>query len=213
MADRAPELPDTRPSSPKPEAALPVPGERTPFGKEPQDPERPDRFRTFIAAGVALAVIAAIVTVIAIATRPRPKAGGTIDDAFAVALPGGGVLATVQVSVRNLSGKPLWIRDIQAQLTAPDGSQYNDTAASAGDFDRYFQAYPDLRTHSIQALPVEARINPGQQLWGSVVVSFPVTLDTFNGRRAIAVMIYPYASATVPNGGNEPPAVITRAGP
>jgi hypothetical protein len=190
-----------------------MPNQPVPIGEELDDLEKEDRFRTFKVVGIVLAAIAAVVAVISFATRPKPEGGGTMDEAFAVALPGDNVLATIKVNFNNIGGKPLWIRDIKAQLTAADGSQYSDVAANAVDFERYFQGYPDLRDHSIQPLKVETRVLPGEQLRGSVVVSFLVTLDAFNHRKALAVMIYPYASAMGPSGGDEGPVVITKSGP
>ena len=44
------------------------------------------------------------------------------------------------------------------------------------------------------------------------MASFPVTLDGFNHRKALAVIVTPYASFVGPTGDNAVPIVITEAG-
>jgi hypothetical protein len=149
---------------------------------------------------IVLAVIAVIVGIVAYLARPKPGATGRIEQAYAVALPGDSVLTTMTVTVVNTGGKPLWIRNIKAQLKTDQG-EYRDDAASPTDFERYFSAYPDLRDHSIRPLEVETKIEPGAQERGTVIVSFPVTLDNFNNRKSLSVIIERY---------DQGPLVITR---
>jgi hypothetical protein len=153
-----------------------------------------DRPRTLLMVVAVLAVIAVGVGIYSFAKRPKPQATGAILDAFAVALPGNNVLATVTVNFDNIAQSPLWVREIKARLTAADGQPYTDDAASPMDFDRYFQGYPDLRQHSVEPLKVETKVEPGNQMRGSVIVSFPVTLDSFNHRKSLVILIYPYTS-------------------
>jgi hypothetical protein len=141
--------------------------------------------------GIVLLVIAVIVGIFAYANRPKPGGAGSIDDAYAVALPGDSVLATIKVTLQNTGGKPLWIRSIKGQLNTDQG-EFKDDAANAVDFERYFQGFPDLRDHSIRPLIVETRIEPGAQERGSIIVSFPVRLDAFEHRKSLSVIIEPY---------------------
>jgi hypothetical protein len=171
-----------------------------------------DRSRIFVVAGVVLAVIAVVVVLVWLFTKPKPKGSGSIVEAYAVALPDDKVLATVRVSFTNVDSKPLWIREVKARLTGADGVQHEDDAASAADFDRYFSAYPELRGHSIQPLKKETKVGPGGQVQGSVIVSFPVTLDAFNQRKGLAVIVVPYAAFVAPMGNDAIPVVITEAG-
>jgi hypothetical protein len=146
--------------------------------------------------GMVLLVIAVIVGIVSYAARPKPGATGSIDEAYAVAIPGDSVLATIKVTLQNTGGKPLWIRNIKARLQTEQG-EYKDDAANAVDFDRYFQGYPDLRDHSMRPLRVETKINPGAQERGSVIVSFPVTLDNFAKRKSLSIIIEPYDQAAI----------------
>jgi hypothetical protein len=196
--------------SPQP-GPVPVPsGEAVHIGEDLDDLEKESKVHTFVVVGVVLFIIAIGVAVISFATRPKPAASGTMDDAFAVALQGDNVLTTIRVTFHNIGGKPLWIRDLKAQLTTADGKQYSDVAASPDDFDRYFRYYPDLRDRTIQPLKVETKVDPGEQVRGSMIVSFPVTLDSFNSRKSLSVMIYPYDTFVAPAGGDQPAVVITK---
>ncbi|MFB3814075.1 MAG: hypothetical protein ACE14L_08175 [Terriglobales bacterium] len=199
-------------TSPRPGDTPPAstPGEPVHIGEELDELEKESRIQTFLVVGVVLVIIAAIIGIFAYTMRPKPKATGAIDEAYAVALPGDNVLATIRVTFHNVGGKPLYIRDIKGKLVAEDGNEYTDVAANAVDFDRYFRAFPDLRDHSIQPLKVEARLEPGEQTRGSVVVRFPVTLDAFNARKALSVIIQPYAGVMSPSGGDEAPVIITK---
>jgi hypothetical protein len=212
MADDRPQPLQFASSSPQPSDTPPAtpPGDAVHIGEELEDLEKESKMQTFIVVGVVLAIIAAVVAIFGYTMRPKPKASGTIDEAYAVALPGDNVLATIKVSVNNVGGKALFVRDVKAKVVTADGKEFQDIAANAVDFDRYFRAYPDLRDHSIQPLRVETRVDPGEQARGSVVVSFPITLDTFNARKSLSVIIVPYAGAMAPGGGDEQPVVITK---
>jgi hypothetical protein len=81
------------------------------------------------------------------------------------------------------------------QVTAgvdTDKGKFTDDAASAIDFDRYYQAYPTLKAHALPALMPEMKIMPGGELKGTVIVSFPVNQDTFNKRKSLSVTVEPY---------------------
>ena len=101
------------------------------------------------------------------------------------------VLVAVNVTVHNSGEKPLWIHDIKATLKT-DGGEFTDVAASAVDYDRYFQAFPTLKEHALAAIPPETKIPIGGQAQGTVVVSFPVTQDGFDKRKSLSVVIQPY---------------------
>jgi hypothetical protein len=101
------------------------------------------------------------------------------------------VMVAVNVTLHNSGKKSLWIHDIKARLTT-DGGEFTDEAASAVDFDRYFQAFPTLKEHAIAAIPPETKIPPGGQAQGTIVVSFPVIKDDFDKRKSLSVAIQPY---------------------
>ena len=98
---------------------------------------------------------------------------------------------SIQVTLRNVVEKTLYIKDIQADVTTDQG-KLSDTAASPTDYDRYFDAFPDLKEHSTQALVVETKIAPGAEQKGTVLVSFPLTKEQFDARKDLTVTIQPY---------------------
>lgn len=146
--------------------------------------------------GVVLLVIFIAIGVVSYLMRPKPKALGAIDDVFAVAMPNNQVMSTMKVTLHNVGGKPIWIKDIKVTLKTDKG-EFSDTAANAVDFPRYFQAFPDLREHTITPMKVEDQIRPGEQERASVMATFPVDIDQFNGRKSITVTIQPYDQAAV----------------
>jgi hypothetical protein len=192
-------------SDEKPQSAEPVSepqptpaGEQVHIGEELSDLEgKEDRLQSMKIVGAVLLVVAVIVAAYMLLVRPKPKATGAIDGAYAVALQGDNVLVTINVTFSNVGGKPIWIRNIQAEMTAPDGKTLKDDAANAVDFERYFRGYPDLRSHSLQPLKVETKLQPGEQTHGSVIVGFPVSLDTFSNRKSLSVIIEPYDLAPI----------------
>jgi hypothetical protein len=141
--------------------------------------------------GMVLAVLAVIIGIVSFITRTRPAGAGNISEAYAIAMPDNTVLAAVTLTLRNTTQKPLWIRNLKARIKTDQG-EFTDDAANAVDFDRYFQAFPDLRGHSSQPLKVETKIMPGAQESGTVIVSFPVTVDDFNARKSLSVIVEPY---------------------
>ena len=125
--------------------------------------------------------------------RYQPVASGQMRDAFCVELQDqASVLCTVQVTVRNESEKPIFIQSMKVNLLSADGKNYEDIPASAIDYDRYFQAFPALREHANEALKPETKIVTGQQVFGTVVVGFPVPKAQFDSRKNLLVTVQPY---------------------
>jgi hypothetical protein len=158
-------------------------------------------------AKIVLIAIAALVTVAAIygfIGRAKPQGAGSLDNIAVVELPGqNSVLVALTVTLKNSGEKPLWIHNIEGKLKATseetvDGKvktvskEYSDDAASAVDFDRYFQAFPALKQNAKAALMPETKILPGSEAHGTVIVSFPVAQDAFDKRQSISVVIQPY---------------------
>lgn len=150
---------------------------------------------------IALVVLGLIVGIIAWRTQPKPQAGGSIDDIFAVSTSDGKTMAIVKVTFRNVGqGKPLWVRNLKAKLSTQKGD-FEDEAANATDFDRYFQAFPPLKEHAIDPLKVETRVPAGLEAKGSLIFAFDTPLDDFNARKSLSVIIEPY---------DQKPLVITK---
>jgi hypothetical protein len=146
---------------------------------------------------IALVLVAIAVAAIAFFFRSTPAATGSIDEAFAVDVPSQGtVLATVQLTIKNATKKPLALRNINITVRTDKG-EFSDDFASVSDFERYFRAFPDLKTHSIEGLSHDLTIPVGAQVSGSVIVSFPVTKEQFDARRALVATINVYGNRPV----------------
>jgi hypothetical protein len=140
---------------------------------------------------IALAALAVVLAIYGFVGRAKPQGVGAVDNLAVVEIPNqGAVLVAATVTLHNSGEKPLWIHSIQGKLKTDQ--EYSDDAASAVDFDRYFQAFPDLKQGSRAALSPETKILPGNEASGTVIVSFPVTLDAFNKRKSFSVSIQPY---------------------
>ncbi len=140
---------------------------------------------------IALVVVAIVVAIIAYTERAKPVAQGGIDAAYfsqPANMPSPMVL--LEVTLRNVSAKTLYIKTISANLKTDQGDQ-SDDASSASDFDRYLSAYPDLREHKGTPLIVEMKIQPGAEQKGTVLVSFPVTKQQFDARKDLSVTVEP----------------------
>lgn len=141
---------------------------------------------------VALIVVVVFIVGVGYVFRAKPVAQGQIDNVF-FSDPNGqptGMVA-IQLTLRAVGDKPLYIKSVQAELNTGD-KEYNDDAASAADYGRYFEAYPDLRDHVMKAIKVEDKIPPGAEERGTVMVSFPVDRGQFDARKSLVVKIQPY---------------------
>jgi hypothetical protein len=179
----------TKPSNPEPDAGhVPLTEEMDSFKHT-----MPDAAPVII----SLVLVAIVLGVVAYIFRPQPVATGTIDEAYAAAVPNRNtVLATVQLTVKNVSKEPITIREITITVRT-DQAEYSDISASVADFPRYFAAFPDLQQHSIEGLAREMKIPPGQQLSGSVIVSLPVAKEQFDNRRALVATVSFYDKKSI----------------
>ncbi|HYK49898.1 MAG TPA: hypothetical protein VEU94_09230 [Terriglobales bacterium] len=142
--------------------------------------------------GIVLAAAALLLGIFAFLDRAKPQGGGSVDNIAVAEIPNqNAVLVAVNVTLHNAGEKPLWIHDIKSTLKT-DAGEFSDVAASAVDYDRYFQAFPTLKERALAALPPETKIPVGGQAQGTVVVSFPVTQDGFDKRKSLSVIIQPY---------------------
>jgi hypothetical protein len=143
-----------------------------------------------VAIGVGVVIV--VWAIFAFMQRPKSSATGSIDQLVSVEIPNqGSVMAAINLSFRNGGEKPFYIHTIKAELDTASGT-YSDDAASPVDLDRYYQAFPALKQYAIQPLEREAKINPGGEIQGTIVVSFPVTPDEFASRKVLRVIVQPY---------------------
>lgn len=149
---------------------------------------------------IVLIAVGAVLVVVLIASflkRARPQASGTLDNVVAVEVPGQSTtMVALTFTLHNTSDKALYMRTIEGKLVLPSGENTAD-AVSAVDFDRYFQAFPALKSGAQPPLAPETRMEVGQTVTRTIMVGFPVSLDVFNQRKSVSVVIWPY-NYTVP---------------
>jgi hypothetical protein len=142
---------------------------------------------------IAIVAVAIVVTAVVWFTRAKPGAMGTIDDIAAVETAPGNVMVAVQVTLHNVTDKPFWVRQVDAKLQASDGKEYQDTAASGADFERYFQAFPELRQHATaEPLKRDIRIPAGATIRGAAIFTFPVAKEAFGQRKSFSLIVDPF---------------------
>lgn len=179
------------PSSPAPSAAPePQPGSDFRIGEEFGTAKKNLPPLRIILIGVGVILVAWGIA--AFLQRPRTSALGSIDEVASVEVPGqNSVMAAINVSFQNNGTKPFWIQTIKAEIQTANGA-FSDEAASAVDLDRYYQAFPALKQYARAPLQREAKIEPGGQISGTLVVTFPVTPEVFANRKQLSVIIQPY---------------------
>lgn len=124
--------------------------------------------------------------------RAKPQAAGSLDYVTAVEIPGQtSVLTALTFSLHNPGQKSLWVHNIAGQLVTPSGELTAD-AVSAVDFGRYYQAFPSLAANAQPALSPEDKLPPGEEIKRTVIISFPVSLESFNQRKSVSVVVQPY---------------------
>jgi hypothetical protein len=140
---------------------------------------------------IALGIVAIVVGIVAYMQRAKPIAEGSIDAVWFSQPPNQpDPMVLIAITLRNKSAKTIYIKNVSAGLRTSE-AEHSDEAASAIDYERYLQAYPDLRGHG-DPLKVETKIPPGGEQKGLVMVSFPVPSQAFDQRQDITVTIQPY---------------------
>lgn len=195
MPDKTPQPPAAPRSSTEPAQSAPQafdlgPGVGIHVTEDMATPER--RLPPAKILLIAIAGLAVVLAIWGFLGRAKPQGAGSIDNIAAIEVPDQhSMLVALTVSLHNSGERPLWIHDIKGKLQT-SSNEYSDDAASAVDFDRYFQAFPALKQGAQAALMPETKILPGQEAHGTVIVSFPVKQDEFDNRHSISVIIQPY---------------------
>jgi hypothetical protein len=193
-------MPDQIPKpAPDPSATPSVPPDATPRTQRGPTIHSADEFgtakRNLPPVKVLLLATAGVLILVGIAAffqRAKPQGAGSLDDVTAVAIPGqNAALVALTFTLRNSGEKSLWVHGVQGKVLTSTGELTSD-AVSAVDFDRYYQAFPALKENAQPALAPEDKLQPGQALKRTVIVSFPVALIDFKERRSVSVVIQPY---------------------
>jgi hypothetical protein len=193
MPDQTPAPPPQTPPPPAPPAQPPGPtiniGEEYGTAKKNLPP-----------AKIVLIAVGGVLVVVLIASflkRAKPQASGSLDNVVAVEVPGQtNTMVALTFTLHNTSDKALYVRMLEGRVSTASGDSTAE-AVSAVDFDRYFQAFPALKNGAQPPLSPEVRMEVGDTVSRTIIVAFPMTLDAFNQRKSVSVVIWPY-NYTVP---------------
>ncbi len=140
---------------------------------------------------IALVIVGVVVGIIAYLNRAKPPAAGGIDEVTSVAVPGDSVMAAINLHFANTSEYLIKVHTIKATVQTSKG-EFSDEAANAADYQRYYEAFPDLKQNAKTPLMQDARIATGANGIGTIIVSFPIPKDVFDSRQSLTVSVEPY---------------------
>jgi hypothetical protein len=145
---------------------------------------------------VAGAIVAVVVAVVVLSNRTKPSAAMAITKVVSADQQGNTMVA-IQVKVDNQIDKPLWIKNISAEVETPDGKKYSDNAAPGVDAPRYMEAFPPLQTARADWLKEELKIPAKGTFSGVAIFSYPVAQTAFDGRKQVTLRIQLYDEPTL----------------
>lgn len=145
---------------------------------------------------VAAAIVGILVAVVVLSNRTKPSASLAITKVVSAAQESNTMVA-IQIKLDNQVEGPLWIKQIQAEMEAPDGKKYSDSAAPAVDAPRYVEAFPALGEAKADWLKEDLKIPTKTSFNGVGIFSFPVDKAAFDKRKQVTVRIQLYDRPTL----------------
>lgn len=185
--------------NPPPPAAAPAPASQPNAGHTPLTEEFDSAKWTLppiVPVLVALALVAIAVTVIVLSNRTKPSASLAITKVAAADMQGS-TMTAIQVKLDNQIDKPLWIKNISAEIETPDGQKHNDNAAPSMEAARYIAAFAPLQEAKADLLKEELKIPSGTSYNGVAVFSYPVEKKDFDARKSLTLRIQLYDNPTL----------------
>ena len=86
------------------------------------------------------------------------------------------------VRLHNQSDQPLFLRNAMVNTKLADGI-HSSYAATAADYDRVYLAYPAMPVPHGKALSLQATIDPGQTVEGTIVSAFRLNKQQWDAHR------------------------------
>jgi hypothetical protein len=154
-----------------------------------------------IATAIAVVLVTVAVTAYVIAGEKPPAATGDVLEAWAhpmhsetsgwdangAAIPKeeiDQVLLFTHVRLHNQSKQPIFLHQIVANVTLPDGI-HSSYAALPSDFERVFKAYPQLMPWRATPISPDLTLQPGETKEGTFVCSFRMTKGDWESRKRL----------------------------
>jgi hypothetical protein len=94
------------------------------------------------------------------------------------------VLVFTRVKLHNQSDKPVFLREILTNAKLDDGI-HSSYAAIPIDYDRVFQAYPELASLHTNGISPSSTINPGQTIEGTFISAFRLNKAQWESRKSL----------------------------
>ena len=98
------------------------------------------------------------------------------------------MLVFADVSVKNTTNIPLYLRDMWAIVDLPDETS-RSSAASVEDSHEVFIAYPQTKQYEKPLLARDTTIQPGQQAQGTIVFNFQMSQKQWQSASDVAVYL------------------------
>ena len=151
---------------------------------------------------VAAIVVTAVIAVYVLAGQKPPAAAGEIIDVWvhpmhsvSPSFDAGGntvpqenidqVLVFAHVKIINQSKERIFLHQIMTNVTLPDGV-HSSYAAMPNDYERLFQAYPELASmHSTPVSP-DTTLEPGEFTNGTFVCSYRMSKEDWDKRKDLS---------------------------
>ena len=89
------------------------------------------------------------------------------------------------IKLQNRSAHPLYLNSIMANIKMEDGIHHS-YAASASDYDRVFLIYPSMPVPHGKGLSLQATIDPGQTVEGTIVAAFRLDKQQWDTRKDLS---------------------------
>lgn len=155
-----------------------------------------------IATVIAVVLVSAAVTIYVISGEKPPAATGEIAEAWVhpmhtetsgwdangAEIPKESidqVLLFTHVKLRNQSKQPIFLHQVLANLTLPDGI-HSSYAAMPSDYERLFKAYPDLQQWHAPPISPDLTIQPGETKEGTFVCSYRMSKADWETHKALS---------------------------
>ena len=140
----------------------------------------------------AIVVVLIIVGISVFLARSKPQGSGSLDNVVAAEIPGqNSTMVALTFTIRNNAEQVLYVRGIEGKVKTGTAESSGE-AVSAIDFNRYFSIFPALKDGAQPALTPETRLQPGETVRRTIIAALPVTLDDFNKRQSVSVVIHAY---------------------
>lgn len=98
-------------------------------------------------------------------------------------------IVIANVRIKSNTQLPLFLHDMWADVTLPDGSQQRSTAASSNDYRAVFIAYPTLAPQQTKPVMRDITMTPGQEVEGQLIFHYPISGQQWDQRKDFQIHI------------------------